>query len=265
MNPTSPEPAPTPSRGQRARLVPLDPRLRVAVAGILVVAVLGPLRSTAAMAVVLAYTTVVYALTGGRLGDLAAHARRLAPFVVLIAVVNALAAPGHPLVIVAGHGVASREGLAAGVFFSIRLAVLYLGMAILVATTPPEDAAAAAHALLRPFSRRLASRVAFHAFIAMGFLPLFSDEIDRIRTAQSFRGGALTGGFVDRVRAVRLLVVPLVVSAIHRSGQLAMVVTLRNLEARVERMLPARRPDARDAVLPLVTLGVVIAAAAWLR
>jgi energy-coupling factor transporter transmembrane protein EcfT len=60
---------------------------------------------------------------------------------------------------------------------------------------------------------------------------------------------------------VRLLVVPLVVSALHRSAQLAMVTELRGLQHRLGEVFAVAAPSPRDAVLPALTAAVVVAAA----
>ena len=99
----------------------------------------------------------------------------------------------------------------------------------------------------------------------MSFVPLFGDEFHRIRHAQSFRGGGLQGGFRDRVDAVRLIVVPLLLSAIRRSEQLAMVVELRGLRVRLASANEFGRPRAGDYAFALATGAVITAAVFAIR
>ncbi|MDH3196717.1 MAG: hypothetical protein OEO21_00600 [Candidatus Krumholzibacteria bacterium] len=196
-------------------------------------ALLAP-RSIPAMAG-LAALSGAFCLAAGGAGALGGVARRLVPLVLLVVVLNGLVAGGEPVVAVAGRKVLSREGLVAGVFFALRLAAMVLALAALVAAAPPEAIARALHTFLRPFSGRLAEAVAFHGFIASSFVPLFRREFERVRLAQSFRGADLGGGPLRRARAARALVVPLLLSAIRRAEQLALVVELRGLRARIAR------------------------------
>lgn len=242
-----------------------DPRPKLAAFVVLVAGAMFALETITAMAAALVYLCVLHAAAGRPGGGLGAHLRRLAPAFALIILLNGWVAPGRPALSVLGRDLLTREGLSAGVFFSLRLAVLYLSTAVLVATTPPEEFAAGLFALLRRVWPRGARRLAFYGFVSMSFVPLFGDEFHRVRTAQSFRGGGLSGGPVERVRGARLLLVPLVMSAIHRSGQLAMVTELRGLKDRLGESLALRRAPAREAALSAATVAVVVAAALWLR
>jgi len=78
--------------------------------------------------------------------------------------------------------------------------------------------------------------------------------------AQKFRGGGLDGGFFKKVRGVRLLFVPLILSAIHRSGELAAVVELRGIERTIGGILVLERATARDYAFIATTAAVVAAA-----
>jgi energy-coupling factor transport system permease protein len=238
-----------------------DPRPRLAAYLVLIAGVMFALTSIAAITVALAFTLLVHALAGRPVAELARDGRRLWVFVVVVVALNGLTAPGEVALSIGGRADVTWPGLAAGVFFSIRLAVLYLATALLVRTTGPEEMAAGLFAAVRPLSRPLANRLAFHGFMTMGFVPLFAAEMERVRIAQSFRGGSLSGRPLDRVRAARLLVVPLVLSAVHRSSQLAMVSELRGLQDRLGGLLLVRAPQAQDFLLPVATLAVVVAAA----
>ena len=118
------------------------------------------------------------------------------------------------------------------------------------------------HTVIRPVSANLANQVAFYGFLILSFLPLFADEFERIRVAQSFRGAEFKGVFLRRVFAVRLLVVPLVLSAIHRSEQVAAVVQLRGVRDRIGIGIGSNRPAVLDFVFLFVTGAVIYLAVA---
>jgi energy-coupling factor transport system permease protein len=113
--------------------------------------------------------------------------------------------------------------------------------------------------MLRRLSPSLAGRVAFFIFLSMGFVPLFVDEIQRVRVAQSFRGGNLRGGMLQRAGSLRMWLVPVLMSAVRRSGELALAVELRDTRHRLVDSIPAPRARAIDiAWLVLVIAAVVV-------
>jgi energy-coupling factor transport system permease protein len=184
--------------------------------------------------------------------------------VALIILLNGLLVPGEAVVSIGGRTLLSQAGTSAGVFFSLRLIVLYGAMVLFLVVTPPVEFARGVYSLVRPFSRKAAAGAAFYGFLILSFVPLFSDELERIRQAQSFRGADMkTGGIARRAATARALIVPLVLSAIHRSGQLAAVVELRGLRDRVGTALPAGRPGVADVVFVAVTAVVLAAIALW--
>lgn len=237
-----------------------DPRINIGAFVALILASLFALRSAGALVVLFVYVSLVAVVLGGGVRTWLADLRRLSPLFGIIVLLNALAVPGRPALSVFGWNLLSIEGLRDGVFFALRLAVMVLALSSLVRTTPADAFARGIHALLRPFSPGMADSAAMHGFLAMSFVPLFADEFRRIRIAQSFRGASLARGFRSRVHSVRTLVVPLIISAIRRSGQLALVVELRDIRARVSRGM--RLPAPRGAALSfgLVTLAVIVAA-----
>jgi energy-coupling factor transporter transmembrane protein EcfT len=243
----------------------LDARVSMAAFAAVVVVSTFAVSSIAAMAVVLAYVVLLFLVAVGGLGRLLARLAGIAWVAVLIVVLNAALVRGSPLVAVGGRTILSLEGLHAGFLFCLRLLVLYLAMVVFLAVTPPAECARGLHTITRPFSARFASDIAFHAFVVLSFLPVFADEYERIRTAQSFRGATLRGGLLRRAADVRLLVVPLVVSAIVRSAQLAAVVELRGLKPRMGEALPARALSRIDYAVAAVTIAVLAAAAVLSR
>jgi energy-coupling factor transport system permease protein len=245
------------SENNPASLAPADPRVVIVAQAALIAAALFAAGSTGAILVLLAWAVAVVAAFAGGSSALAAHARRLWPFAAVIVVLNGLVVPGAPLLEVFGRRVLSVPGVRAGVFFSLRLAVMYLALAAMLRMHSPRGLARGAAGLVRPFSHSAAAKVSFHAFLAMSFVPFFADEWHRIRLAQSFRGGGFTGRFMERVHSVPPVVVPLVLSAIRRSEQLAMVVELRGLRARLAATGALPRPGLRDAAFAIATAAVV--------
>jgi energy-coupling factor transport system permease protein len=197
-------------------------------------------------------------VVGARLGAVLEGLRPVVLFLILIVLLYAFFVKGTP-----AHGALpflSREGFAAGVYYALRVLVLYAAIVVFLTVASQEAVAKGLAALLRPISPGLARRAAFYGFLSLGFLPLFADEVKRIRIAQGFRGGGLRGGLWAKITGVRLLLVPILLSAIHRSGQLAMAVELRGIRDSMDRLLVLDRPAYKDFVFTGVTLVVLMVA-----
>ena len=196
----------------------------------------------------------------GRPGVTVRSLARVLPFAMVIIVLNAVLVPGAALLSVAGRRVVSREGLDDGAFFALRLAVMLMAVSAFLAASSPESMARAVYDVLRRFSRRAASQVALFAFLSMGFVPLIADEFHRIRVAQSFRGGDFSGSLWRRAETARAWMVPLLVSAIHRSGELAKTVEMRGIRERLAHTIEAPRLRFADVLLAIATVAVVVLA-----
>lgn len=249
VNPDHPRPA--------SAFVSRDPRFLVALF-VVVVAFTFWIDRSLGLLFVLSYVAAVHVLAGLPLGSLATRARRMGLFAVFIVVINALLVDGEPLP--RPFSLLSWEGMGMGFYYALRVALLYSTLVLFLSLTSQEGIAGGLAALVRPFSRKLSRRVALHGFLCVGFLPLFGDEVSRIRVAQSFRGGGIDGGFLSRISGTRALIVPLVVSAIHRADQLAVAVELRGIRMSIDHVLPLDAPRSRDFVFAGVTLLVLLVA-----
>jgi energy-coupling factor transporter transmembrane protein EcfT len=235
----------------------LDPRFLIAGFALIVISAF-VVPGTWGLLVVLVYVLALHRLAGLPPRSLVKAVRVVGPFIILIVAVNAILVEGEPI----AHSVRfiTREGVTSGIRAGVRVLVLYSSMAVFLALVRGEDVARGVCALVTPVSPALARRIALYAFLTVGFLPLFADEIGRIEVAQRFRGGGLGGGFSSKLNGARLLVVPLVLSAIRRSDQLAMTVELRRIRSRIERILVLEETSAKDYVFVVVTLGVLAGA-----
>jgi energy-coupling factor transport system permease protein len=239
------------------RFIAADPRFLLA--GFLAIVISAfVVGGTAGLAFIFAYVVMLAHLAGIPAGTLIKNGRSLIFFVVLVIAINSVLVRGEPMV--TGLPFPTREGLESGIHNSVRVLILYLSAVVFLSVMSPEDIARAVAEILRPLSPDLARRCSLYVFLTFGFLPLFADEIERVRTAQRFRGGGLEGGIRRKLRGVRLLLVPLFVSAIHRSGHLAMAVELRDVKTTIENILGLGSPAQRDYVFVAATLAIVAAA-----
>lgn len=109
-------------------------------------------------------------------------------------------------------------------FYPCRMALLLLGMTLVMLTTTPIALTDAMESLLRPLERlRFPSHeLAMMLGIALRFLPVFIDELGKIRRAQESRGADFgSGGLIKRSKALIPLMVPLFLSAFRHAENLA--------------------------------------------
>jgi energy-coupling factor transporter transmembrane protein EcfT len=223
-------------------------------------AALATIHDARAMLFVLAFVCAWHRAVSDRPRATARALARVLPFAAAIVALNAVLVPGEALVSVAGRRVVSRAGLDDGVFFALRLSVMLVAVEAFLSAARPEAMARSVYDSLRRVSERAASAAAMAVFVSTGFVPLLADEFHRIRVAQSFRAGAFTGGFARRAEVARAWLVPLLVSAIHRSGELAKTVELRDVRGRIPVAIEPPRLRAPDCVLAAAALVVVVLA-----
>lgn len=146
-------------------------------------------------------------------------------FILLIISVsfNIFLTPGEE-VFSLGPLTATLEGLRTAVFMGVRLIYLVMGSSLMTLTTTP-------NALTDGLERGLRFLVRFHVpvheiammmAIALRFIPILTEETDRIIKAQTARGADFNSGNIfARGKALVPVLVPLFVSAFRRAGDLA--------------------------------------------
>jgi energy-coupling factor transporter transmembrane protein EcfT len=249
--------------GASGRRVAADPRALLAGVALVVAASIVTVRASAGMLALFAFTVLWHTVVAGPAPTLRLVLRAL-PLALLVVAVNAVLVAGAPLWSIRGHRVVSVEGLGDGVFFALRLGVMLLAVSVLVAGSRAEDTAHGIHDIVRRVSRPAAERMALFAFLAAGFVPLFVDEIARVRTAQAFRAGGADRG-LRQAAAVHVWLVPVLMSAARRSGQLALAVELREIRSRLVPSLPPLRMRRADVVWTALVIAVVVLASWSLR
>lgn len=117
----------------------------------------------------------------------------------------------------------TKEGVYFTVFFTARLLLLVTASSILTLTTTPVAFTDGIESLLFPLKlvHFPVHELALIMSIALRFIPILSDETNRIMNAQKARGADFeTGGLFKRVRALIPVLVPLLVSAFRRADEL---------------------------------------------
>lgn len=243
VNGTDP-PAPRPP----ARLMLLDPRVKLVLLAAWSIASL-PLGLPA-----LAAFGLPPAVIGWREGALRGLERRpcilFAALLFFVFSARALSHAGEPLFTVFGFAV-SREGSLSGAEVALRLLLVFLLGAMLVATTTATEVKAAVEWFLRPLPGVPAARIGTLLGLMVRFVPLVLAEIEAMREAQAARGAERRR---NPVRRILLLAVPALRRIVLRAERLALAMEARCYrDERTPRPMRLRPQDR----------GVLVAGLAW--
>lgn len=250
--------APVDVRARLPRLI--DARARILAAGCVIAAVLAA-RSLLAAGLVLAVAVIAVGLARTSWPRILATLRPLVGLAVVLVTLQ--------LLVGGAHEVELRRGLttdlpAAGALLRVlQVAAMLLVTLALSTSATTVDLAAAMRRLLAPLRlvRVPVDELALVTATGLGFVPVLTDELDRLELAQRARG-IVGRGALARARAKSMLVVPLVVLAFRRARLVAEALTVRG----VDPLQPPRRtwrPRTMPAsdVLLLVAGALLIVAA----
>lgn len=153
--------------------------------------------------------------------------RGLKPLVFILlfsVVINMFFVPGEVLVKLWIFKI-TKEGIIQAIFMGIRLVVLILGASLLTLTTTPNQLT---DGLEKMFGCLKKIKIPVHEIammmsIALRFIPILTEETDKIMKAQMARGADLdSGNMIQKIKSMIPILVPLFVSAIRRANDLAM-------------------------------------------
>ena len=122
------------------------------------------------------------------------------------------------------------EGVQKCIFLTVRLTLMMIGSSLMTLTTTPNQLTDGIEQMLRPL-RKL--HIPVHEFalmmsIALRFIPILMEELDKIMKAQLSRGADFeNGNIIKRAKAMVPILVPLFVSAFRRANELAMAMEAR--------------------------------------
>ena len=122
-------------------------------------------------------------------------------------------------------------------YIMLRLVMMLCTTMILTSTTKPMELTNGLEwgmSFLKPIHFP-AHEISMTISIALRFIPTILDETTRIMKAQSSRGVDFTHGVMRRFRAIVSLIIPLFVSAIERSEELANAMEARGYDPRAKR------------------------------
>lgn len=168
------------------------------------------------------------------------------------------------LTIAGGFGV-SYAGVAKGLLVASRVIVLVWASLVLTSTTKSTEVADALASLMSPLARVgvPTGDFAMIASIALRFIPLTAEELERLRNAQRARGVDFSSGSaLVRIRRWLSVLTPLVVALFRRADDLACAMHERCYTGRNRTRLarPMRRADVAVLVVGLGICGAMLLA-----
>ncbi len=191
-----------------------------------------------------AFLLFAIALSKVPVGFMARGLRSILVLLIIASLFNLFLTPGETLVSFWKLTI-TREGLRMALRMTARLIMLIMGSSVMTLTTTPSDLTDGMEALFRPL-RVLhvpVHEIAMMMSIALRFIPILTEETDRIMKAQLARGADFeSGNLIRKAKALIPLLVPLFVSAFRRANDLSMA-----MEARCY-----RGGDGRTKMNPLV-------------
>lgn len=124
----------------------------------------------------------------------------------------------------------SKEGVINAGFMGVRLVYLVIGSSLMTFTTTPNELTDGIEKAFRSLNK---FKIPVHEFammmsIALRFIPILTEELDKIMKAQAARCADFEeGNLVQKAKSLVPVMIPLFVSAIRRANDLALAMESR--------------------------------------
>ncbi len=158
--------------------------------------------------------------------------RGLKPILILLLITaffNLFLTKGEPIFTVWKLSL-TKEGIYNAFFLCARLIFLVTGSSLMTLTTTPTQLTDGLESLLG-FLKVIkvpVHEIAMMMSIALRFIPILMEELDKIMKAQMARGAEFdSGNIVKKIKAVIPLLIPLFISAFRRANDLALAMEAR--------------------------------------
>ena len=206
----------------------LDPRVKLAYTLIYIISLYVG-KSFIAFAVAAAFLACVIALSKVPVRFMFRGLRSILFLLVISAVFNLFLVQGTVVVRIWKLQI-TKEGIETAVLMILRLILLVSGTSIMTLTTTPNDLT---DGLEKGLGFLKAIKVPVHEIgmmmsIALRFIPILIEEVNKIMKAQEARGADFeSGGLIQKAKAMVPLLIPLFVSAFRRANDLAQAMEAR--------------------------------------
>lgn len=156
----------------------------------------------------------------------------------------------------------STGGIELAIKVVLRIVLLVGGTSMLTFTTTPMELTDGLESLMTPLKwiKVPVHDIAIIMNISLKFIPILTEEVDKITMAQKARGASFDeGGLITRAKALIPILIPLFISAFRRADELALA-----LDARCYNATPNRtkykllKVTWRDIIAALFTAILVV-------
>jgi energy-coupling factor transport system permease protein len=137
--------------------------------------------------------------------------------------------PGKEVLFSFGPLTATQEGLAKGLGFFFRLAIMVLASFMLIWTTDIRELMVGLVRLGIPY------RYAFAIFMALRFLPVIQQEVDAVNAAHAIRGRASSSPIRHRFRLWQRYLFTVIVNGLRKAESTALAIESRGFGAYPDR------------------------------
>ena len=134
----------------------------------------------------------------------------------------------------AGDGFFTYQGFTVGVRIAVNCITVIILSCILTSTAGAGEISDAISLLLSPLKLLFfpVKQTALILSLSLQFIPMLTEEAERIRKAQQLRGASCDGkGIVARAKSMLSIVIPLFVIAFQRADRLAVAMEARGIES----------------------------------
>ena len=121
------------------------------------------------------------------------------------------------------------NGIRSAVILSLKFLMLVSGTSLMTLTTPPIALTDGFARLMKPLKliRLPVDDIAMMISITLRFIPIFADEAEKISKAQRARGASFKDKGLGKIKAILPLTVPLFISVLRKSEELALAMDAR--------------------------------------
>ncbi|MBR5520894.1 MAG: energy-coupling factor transporter transmembrane protein EcfT [Oscillospiraceae bacterium] len=242
----------------------LDARLKIVITVLFVVVMF---MSTNFPGLILSavFVLTMYKLSGIPLKMLKKSIKPLLPLIFFTVVLNLFFITGEVPLIKIGALEIYMEAVIFCIVMISRILLLICGTSLLTYTTSTIALTDGLEALMKPLNKINfpVHEMAMMMTIALRFIPTLIEETEKIMNAQKSRGALLDSGtFMDRIKALVPILVPLFISAFRRAEELATAMECRCYhggEGRTRlRQLKITKDDIRYTVVCMVFFAVIL-------
>lgn len=206
----------------------LDPRVKLLGTLLFVITLFFP-KSLLSLGIATAFLILIVKLSKVPVSMMIRGVKPLFIIICFSAIINMISVSGDMLVKI-GPITIAKQGLWMAFYLVVRLVYLVIGSSVMTFTTTPNQLTDGLEKGF-PFLKKVhvpVHEIAMMMSIALRFIPILTEELDKIMKAQMSRGVDFeSGNILERGKKLIPVLVPLFIAAIRRASDLAMAMDAR--------------------------------------